>query len=230
MENLIDIAKKPPSKTLADQVYGQIRDDIVHGHLLPGSKLKIEPLRARYQIGASPLREALSRLYSDGFVSSKGQQGFKVMGMTQEDLEDVTNLRVLIENEALTQSIINGDDHWESGVVAAFHRLTKIETTPGEKDMHELEVRNNSFHNALLAASDSMRLHQFYTTLYDQHKRYRNLARGVTSYKRDIHEEHTALYDATLAKDIKKATEANEYHIRKTAEVVIHLKNDEWGF
>ncbi|PCJ47017.1 MAG: GntR family transcriptional regulator [Gammaproteobacteria bacterium] len=228
MANVIGIANKPPSKTLADQVYRQIRDDIVHGDLPPGSKLKIEPLRTRYQIGASPLREALSRLYSDGFVSSKGQQGFKVMEMTRDDLEDVTNLRILIENKALSQSIINGDDHWESGVVAAFHRLTKIETTPGEKDIHELEDRNNSFHNALLAASSSIRLHQFYTTLYDQHKRYRNLARGVMPYKRNIHEEHTTIYNATLEKDIKKATEANEYHIRKTAELVIQLKNDEW--
>ncbi len=219
----------PPSTTLANRVYGEIRDDIVHGHLPAGSKLKIESLREKYSIGASPLREALSRLSSDGFVSIKGQQGFKVMEMTLEDLKDVTNVRIHIENEALSKSITNGGDQWESGVVAAFHYLSKLENSPGEKDSADLELRNQSFHNALIAANDSIRLQQFYFTLYDQHKRYRNMSRGSASPKRDLHSEHKALYEAALSKDTKAATEANEYHIRKTAEIVILLKDSEWG-
>ena len=228
MGNAVQNQVKVSTKTLSDQVYGDLRDDIVHGHLPPGSKLKIEPLRERYKIGASPLREALSRLSADGFVSIRGQQGFKVMQMTRTDLKDVTNVRILIENEALTQSILSGDDHWEAGVVASFHSLSKLENAPGEKDTADHESRNFSFHSALLSANQSARLEQFYLTLYDQHKRYRNLARGANNPDRNIHEEHKALYEAVLQKDVKAATEANEFHIRKTAEIVILLIDDEW--
>ncbi len=216
------------AKTLADEVYQKIRDDIVHGHLTAGDKLKIEPLKKRYSVGASPLREALNRLSSDGFVFSKGQQGFNVSEMSLADLEDVTNVRILIENDALTQSILHGDDHWESNVVAAFHSLSKIENSENDCEPLVMEQRNYTFHNSLLAACDSKRINQFYKTLYDQHKRYRNLARGAKIEGRNLHEEHKALYHAALDRNIKLATEANEFHIRKTAEVVLQIKKEEW--
>ncbi len=53
--------------------------------------------------------------------------------MSLEELEDITNLRVVLEGMALTESVENSDDAWESRVVAAFHHLTKAEnqTEPG---------------------------------------------------------------------------------------------------
>ena len=53
------------SRTLIEQVYVQLRDDIVEGSLLPGAKLRIEHLRQRYGVGAGTLREAITRLVSD---------------------------------------------------------------------------------------------------------------------------------------------------------------------
>ena len=215
-------------KTLTDIVYFKIRNDIIHGNLLPGSKLKIEPLRKRYDIGASPIREALSRLCADGFVTIKGQQGFNVMEMSKEDLIDVTNSRVLIENEVLKLSILNGDDDWESKVVGAFHRLSKVEHSIDNDINIDLEKYNKIFHDSLLSACESKNLIKFYHILYDQHKRYRHLAREAIHIKRNIHSEHTDIYKAALNKDVKSALKANEIHIRKTAEVVIDLEKDEW--
>ena len=215
-------------KTLTDIVYFKIRNDIIHGNLLPGSKLKIEPLRKRYDIGASPIREALSRLCADGFVAIKGQQGFNVIEMSKEDLIDVTNSRVLIENEVLKLSILNGDDDWESKVVGAFHRLSKVEHSTDNDINIDLEKYNKIFHDSLLSACESKTLIRFYHILYDQHKRYRHLAREAIHIKRNIHSEHTDIYEAALNKDVKSALKANEIHIRKTAEIVIVLEKDEW--
>ena len=215
-------------RTLTDQAYQRLRDDIIHGHLAPNTKLRIEPLRKQYGVGATPLREALSRLSADGFVTIEGQRGFKVADMTPEDLEDVTNLRVVLESQALTQSILKGDDAWEARIVAAFHSLSKIEESKGERDIQEWELRNSAFHDALTAACISQWLRRFYTILYDQHKRYRNLARSDTAGKRDLHAEHEAIYKAALARDVDAACKANEFHIRQTAEVVQRLMEDEW--
>ena len=212
-------------KTLTDQAYQQLRDDIIHGHLAPNTKLRIEPLRQQYGVGATPLREALSRLSSDGFVTIEGQRGFKVADMTLEDLEDVTSLRVVLENQALTQSITKGDDVWEAGLVAAFHRLAKLEES-AERDIRDWEERNAAFHNALTGACRSQWLKRFYAVLYDQHKRYRNLARSDT-HTRDIHAEHEAIYKAALARDVEAACQANEYHIRQTALVAQRLMEEE---
>lgn len=207
-----------PARTLTDRVYRRLRDDIIHGRLEPGSKLRIEHLRAQYEVGATPLREALSRLASEGFATSEGQRGFRVTDVSFEDLMDITNMRITLEGMALSQSILKGDDEWESNVVAAFHRLTKVEMAE-EPDLIQWEARNAEFHLALISACTSSWLRRFYDVLYDQHKRYRNMARVARDARRDIHGEHTAIKDAALARNVEEALEANEQHIRRTAEV-----------
>ena len=206
------------AKTLTDQAYQQLREDIIHGKLHPGDKLRIEHLKNGYGVGATPLREALYRLTADGLVNVQGQRGFRVADMSSDELEDITDLRVALEGMALKQSVERGDDEWESRVVAAFHHLTKAESND-EPDIQEWEVRNRDFHLALVSCCESPWLMRFYEMLYDQHKRYRNIARVDRSNRRDVHEEHTAICDAALARDIDALLDANELHIRRTAEV-----------
>src|ERR1700694_1563026 len=76
--------------SLVELGYGKIREDIVFGHLAPGEKLRIEDLRGRYGLGATPLREALSRLSAIGLVEASAQRGFRVARVSVEDLDDVT--------------------------------------------------------------------------------------------------------------------------------------------
>lgn len=206
-------------KTLTDTAYQQLREDIVHGTFHPGDKLRIEHLKRTYDMGATPLREALYRLSADGFVQVQGQRGFRVADMSMEDLQDITELRVMLEGMALAQSVENSDDQWESRVVAAFHHLTKAENQ-AEPDIQEWEVRNREFHLALVSCCHSPWLMRFHEILYDQHKRYRNLARIERGSRRNVHAEHTAICDAALAKDVDALRAANEQHIRATAEVI----------
>ena len=84
-------------RTLTDQAYQCLREDIVHGRFQPGEKLRIEHLKRLYDVGATPLREALYSLSSDGFVQVQGQRGFRVADMSLEELRDITDLRVVLE-------------------------------------------------------------------------------------------------------------------------------------
>ncbi len=212
------------AKTLSDQAYQQLRADIIHGELPPDAKLRIEHLRKVYGVGASPLREALSRLTADGFVTAEGQRGFRVAPMSVEDLEDLTRMRILLEKQALCQSIQHGDDAWESRIVAAFYQLEKVEQS-AERDPTEWEKRNHDFHEALIAGCTSKWLRRFYGILYDQHKRYRNIS-FATEIPRDIHQEHEELRNAALARDTDRACEAIDHHIRRTAEITMKVMRE----
>src|SRR4029078_7554831 len=64
------------SRTIADSAYRRIRQDILWGRFAPGSPLRSDELRARYGVGVSPLREALTRLVSERLGTSGGQRGF----------------------------------------------------------------------------------------------------------------------------------------------------------
>ena len=88
------------SRTLIEQAYRQLRDDIIEGRLAPGEKLRVEHLRRHYAVGAGTLREAITRLVSDALVEAEGQRGFRVAPVALDDLEDLTRLRLHIEIEA----------------------------------------------------------------------------------------------------------------------------------
>lgn len=205
------------ASTLADAAYERLRADILAGHYAAGEKLGVHSLREHYAIGASPLREALNRLVADGFVSLIGQRGFRVAPISIADLRDVTRLRIIFETEALRDSIAAGDDHWEAGIVAAYHRLAKLELLP-MTDFADWEARNAAFHDALVAACPSPRLLQFRRNLFDQHKRYRSLSSGRLAAARDIAREHHEIMQKTLARAADAACAAVAAHIQKTAE------------
>ena len=174
-----------PAKTLVETSYNRLRSDIIAGKLAPGAKLRIEELREDYQIGASPLREALNRLAGEGFVTVEEQRGFKVAPISLDDLQDLSRMRIMLECEALRDSIRNGDDEWEANLVAAYHRLQKAEQSYG-KNLAEWERRNEEFHESLVAACVSPWLLRLRHILYEQHKRYRFIAILTRDEDRDV--------------------------------------------
>ena len=80
----------PEPKAQADVAYDRLRADILGGALQPGTKLKLEALRGRYDVSINTLRETLSRLSADGLVEAEGQRGFTVMPASLADLIDIT--------------------------------------------------------------------------------------------------------------------------------------------
>ena len=142
------------TRTQTEQAYDSIRRDIIGGELRPNDKLQTEALKDRYGFGNSSLREALMRLTSESLVTFEGQRGFRVAAASREDFADLCSVRKLIEIEAVRLSILNGDDVWESNVVASYHRLSKIEgQMPDhlEQVYEDWEDRNREFHKALIA-------------------------------------------------------------------------------
>lgn len=207
------------AKTLIEFAYKSLRKDIISGELAPGSKLRIEHLRAKYEIGASTLREALTLLVADSLVISEGQRGFKVAPISFEDLKDVTRMRKMMETMALMESIEKGDDLWEGNIVSAFHRLSLIEERLHD-DCRQLvddwEERNNAFHQALIAACPSRWILHFREILYHQSERYRRFSLVSAPIDRDVHAEHKAILGATLARDKELAAKLLEDHMDRT--------------
>lgn len=214
------------AKTLIEYAYQRLRKDIISGALAPGSKLRIEHLRAGYEIGSSTLREALTLLVADALVISEGQRGFKVAPISLDDLKDVTRMRKMMETLALRESIERGDDQWEGGIVAAFHRLSRVEerlTAEPEQVADSWEDRNSEFHRALIAACTSRWTLHFREILYYQSERYRRFSLVAQTGRRDVHAEHKAIMDATLARKADLACQLTEDHMDKTLTAMTSL-------
>jgi DNA-binding GntR family transcriptional regulator len=205
--------------TLTEAIYGRIRNDILLGVFQPGDKLKLESLRQRYDASVNTLRETLSRLVSDGLVANEGQRGFMVVPASLADLRDITEMRKLLECHAVRLSIERADLDWESRVVAAYHKLSKIEAiidSDPKRYSAQLELYNREFHGALIAACGSRWLLTFYAAMYDQSLRYRMLAFQVRDFPREqSRREHREILDAALSRDADRLIPILSAHITK---------------
>jgi len=214
------------AKTLNEYAYQRLRKDIISGVLAPGSKLRIEHLRATYQVGSSTLREALTLLLADALVIAEGQRGFWVAPISIDDLQDITRMRKMMATLALRESIKNGDDEWEAGIVAAFHRLSRVEdrlAAEAAEVADDWEDRNREFHEAAIAACTSRWTRHFRAILYSQSERYRRFSLVAMNGRRDVHAEHQAIMEATLARNADLACRLTEDHIDNTLLSMTHM-------
>lgn len=226
----------PPSGAggpVMEATYSRLRSDIISGELQPGARLKLEVLRDRYDAGINTLRETLTRLVADGLVQSEGQRGFTVVPASLADLRDITEIRRLLECEAARRSLERADLDWEGRLVAAYHKLARVEAIVDEN--HErwggkLEEYNREFHAALIAACGSRWLLQLFGVMYDQSLRYRMLALQTKDFPRgQSRREHRELLDAALARDAERVTQVLSVHITKGIELYLALEIDAPG-
>ena len=203
--------------TLTETAYVRLREDILRGRLAPGEKLRIEWLRESYDIGASPLREALSRLATSGLVLAKGQQGFYVAQVSIPQLLDITKARVWAQTLAIRAAMVQGDRDWEARILAATHRLGRM---GANDDPVDWETQHSDFHATLISACGSQHLINHCAQLQDLSDRYRWVSiRKAAS--RDTHAEHIALKDAVLARDKATAERLIHDHFVETTRIII---------
>lgn len=216
-------ASLPGADTLSERAAALIEHDIVSGQLAPGQRLGIADLVQRYEIGATPIREGLSRLVSRGLIVGIGQRGFRVAEVSREDLADITRMRTVLEIEALRLAIDNGDDAWEAGIVGALYQMRRhIERTGNEfrEGAPDFDRLHKGFHTALLAACGSPRLLAAHSELYDQAYRYRRvMMHGFDSSSRFI-TVHQVLADAVLARNVEAAQANLTSHLSATLSYV----------
>jgi DNA-binding GntR family transcriptional regulator len=218
------------SDTLSERAASLLEQDIIAGLLAPGARLGIIDLVRRYEIGATPLREGLSRLLSRGLIVGIGQRGFRVADVSRDDLLDITRMRIVVENEALRLAIAQGDDQWEAGILGALHQMRRhIERTGAEfrEGAPDFDRLHKAFHTSLLAACGSPRLMTAHSDLYDQAYRYRRvMMRGFDSGKLFV-AAHQELADCVLARDTGRAQAMLEAHLRFTLDFVYPGRNGE---
>lgn len=215
-------AQSQPGGTLARTICDRIRADILTGKRKPGTKIRLEELKSEFEVSWSPIREALSRLAAEGLILTEGQRGYRVAPVSRADLDEIIRLRTHLESMALRASIAKGDDAWEAEVVAAHHRLSKLEDRRWDPDEAEQwERRHHAFHTALTRACDSPILLQFCAQLHELNDRYRRLFLSAYKFDRDVAGEHRAIAEATLARDADKACRLLETHIQRTGRNIV---------
>lgn len=213
-----------PAATQADQTFDLLLADVLSCRLAPGEKLRITDIAARLKVSVGSVREALSRLAGEGWVTAEAQKGYTVTPVSTDELRDLTTTRVTIEQLCLQEAIRCGDVEWETRIVASFHRLHRIP----ERDPSDLAVLNDAwtvahgvFHLALVSACRSLTLLRIRDGLYSRTERYRRLSLPLRREDRDVNAEHKALVDAVLARREGEACYLISDHLWRTTDILL---------
>jgi DNA-binding GntR family transcriptional regulator len=209
-----DVQVNPQLWTVGESAYRKIRADIVFGRLQPGKKLKLDQLKADYGASVSTLREILNRLHSERLVVAEGQKGFGVAPVSIANLREIAALRQLLECRALEQSFQAGDMEWEGRVVAAHHRLARMEERMAQGDRSHAEEWKRydwQFHQALISACGSKMLIDNHAAVFDKYLRYQMIA---LSYRGEIAAgEHASLLECAMQRDSARACVVLTRHV-----------------
>jgi GntR family carbon starvation induced transcriptional regulator len=210
-------------RTHTSTVYNQIRSDIINGNLAANTKLNMRNLAARFEVGLSPIREALSRLSSEGWAVQSDRRGFTVVAATSDELWDLHRARCSLNEVCLRESIQYGGVDWEEGVLLSYIRISRLQRPADMAATEEAEhwnLQHRAFHSSLINACRSQRLVRYCEQLFDEIERYRRIGLSHNSIRANIADEHQQIANAAVARDGELAVQLLNQQFNRTVEHV----------
>ncbi len=199
--------------TRSEWVQERLRDAILQGELAPGERLRANELAERWDVSATPLREAFQRLAADGLVAISPQRGARVAAPSPQEATELYELRLLLEPVALRRSLEASDDEHRREITASFDVFRRATTLEEGIEAHA------AFHASLLDRCPSAWLLRFTNQLADASRLFQVTSVGGP-VRRHPKAEHRELRDAAVGGEIDRCVRLQEQHLRRTLELV----------
>lgn len=199
-----------------DRAYQVIREAILTGALPPAQRLKEAELVARCGVSRTPVREALRRLAADDFVTLARNRSAQVKAWSDNDLEELFDLRAILEGHAAARAATRVTDAELDRMQASIDEMDALlASAPSRPRQTEAFLRLNwALHEAVWAAAASLRLRTALVRLIDQAV----VARTARSYSAErlgrSQRHHRELVEALRARDPAWADAVMRGHIR----------------
>lgn len=202
-------------RTAQEVAYEAMKAAILRGDLPEGARLQQSKLAAQLNVSTTPVREALSRLASEGLVRIDPHRGAIVRGLDDDELEEIYQLRQILEPLAakkaagiITEEALNeAEELW---------RRMEDHTDPSE-----WAENNRQFHALIVTASNAPRLTSILKGLRDSSTRYVQWSLTVNPQRFvSANRDHRALIDACRARDSEGAAAIEAQHLSGTLDAL----------
>ena len=190
------------NQSLADKAYEVLKADIITCVLEPGQQIVQSQLAEKYQIGLTPIREALQRLAQEGFVQPIPRFGYFVSPITFSDMRELFELRSIVESAAARLSAVRGSQERLEAIrdSADFGYVYK-----DRQSYVSFLARNVDFHRSIAEAAGNQRLVDLVSKLLDELTRVFHLGLDVRDSAEEMRDEHLALARALCDRDPDRA-------------------------
>ena len=202
---------------LRDVVFQTLRAAILRGELKPGERLMELQLAAKLGVSRTPIREAIRMLEQEGLAITIPRKGAEVAKMTEKDMEDVLQIRCVLEELAARVSChkINDGELRELKVaMSEFDEKTKAD------NVVELAKADVTFHDLIYKAADNPKLSMLLNNLREQMYRYRTEYLKDTQRHSQLIQEHHEIVKALELRDEEQVVKIIRQHLKNQEEVV----------
>jgi DNA-binding GntR family transcriptional regulator len=199
-----------------------IREAIIDGRLPPGERLKEEELARELGISRTPVREALLLLQADGLVKTTPNRGATVRAHTAEDLDDLYQLRALLEGYAARRAAQAITDSAVAELQASCERFAELcEEDTDLPDLRDLVSENLFFHNTILKAAGSPRLSSMVRMVIELPLVYKSYIWYSPDQTRMSVHYHRQIANALAARDWERAELLMKEHVFEARDLLV---------
>ena len=208
--------------SLADQVFEKLENDIIQGVYPKGEILTELKLVDQLGVSRTPIREALRRLEQERLIADSGK-GSVVLGITEDDLLDIMNIRQRIEGLAAYYATINMT---EEGRAELAHIVDLQDFYITKHDAENLRKVDDRFHDLICILSKRAVITDTLIPLHRKTRRYRRISMEDQNRTTKTTKEHRAIYEAIVSGNAELADELTTKHIENAKfHMIERMKN-----
>ncbi len=209
--------KQDDFQPLRNVVFNTLRDAILKGDLQPGERLMEIHLAKKLGVSRTPVREAIRMLEREGLAVTYPRRGAQVAKMTEKDLDDVLEIREVLDTLAVSLACNNMN---EDAINRLERACREFENATKGNDIREVVRRDEDFHNVIYEASNNPRLSAILVNLKEQMYRFRfEYVKDRTIYPVLIR-EHKSILEALRTKDVDEVVSLTKTHLINQMECV----------
>lgn len=205
------------STSLADQVFDKLENDIIQGVYPKGEILTELKLVEHLGVSRTPIRDALRRLEQERLIADTGK-GSLVLGITEDDLLDIMNIRERVEGLAAYYAAKNITPE---GVKELTHITDLQDFYFSRKDAEHLRQVDDEFHDTICRLSKRTVISDTLMPLHRKTRRYRRIAMDNWERTTQSTHEHFEIFKAIAAGDAELAQKLTTEHIIHAKEHMI---------
>ncbi len=203
-------ASEPGRRTLADRIYADLKVEIHSFRLVPGDRFSEVETAQRLGVSRTPLREALLRLRNEGFVDVESKAGWFVRPIDFDHIEDLYDLRVVLELAAVGRLCARQSDPPE---LEELRRFWLVPESQRETDGQLVGERDERFHGSLVAATGNREMLRVYTDVTERIRIVRRLDFTRPDRIEATYQEHAKILRAIIARKLDTAQLLLRSHI-----------------
>jgi len=209
--------------TIKDQVYSVIKENILNENLKPGQRIQELQIAKELNVSRSPVRSAINELIGEGLLESIPNKSVTVRRMSEKDILDAYELRLVVEGFAVQRVIELMDDD----IAATLARFREQFTATVDYGQIQEYVRiDTAFHEYLVNTAGNTIFKEALGRVAMMITPFRIFSLSSQQRFLDSIREHTGLIDAILGRDADRASDICNAHLRLAKEEIIkHLRS-----